>query len=332
MNNILPEISEKIAVVIPCYNVKNHINDVLIKIPDFVDLIFVVDDACPQSTGEYVKNNFSDKRIHVAFHEVNKGVGGAVKTGYQLAIESSADIIVKIDGDGQMDPELIPFFILPIILGESDYTKGNRFYNLDNLKHMPFIRLLGNSILSFLTKFSTGYWNLFDPTNGYTAIHYKVASLLPFNKISNRYFFETDILFRLNTLRAVVLDIPMNAKYGSEISGLSVSKIVGEFVYKHIRNTFKRIFYNYYLRDFSIASIELPLGFLMVFFGLSFGVSSWYESMIAGVESTSGTVMLSALPTLIGVQLLLAFTSYDIASIPSKVLHLSLINLNNRKY
>ena len=106
---------------------------------------------------------------------------------------------------------------------------------------MPAIRLFGNAVLSFMTKISSGYWDLFDPTNGYTAIHVDVAKRLPFDKISKRYFFETDILFRLNTLRAVVQDVPMDASYGDEVSNLKISKIVGEFIIKHCRNFTKRI-------------------------------------------------------------------------------------------
>lgn len=164
-------------------------------------------------------------------------------TGYRAALKDGIDIIVKIDSDGQMDPALIIDFVGPIVDGEADYTKGNRFFELEKVKSMPRIRLIGNAILSFMCKLSSGYWNLFDPTNGFTAIHADVARRLPFNSISKRYFFESDILFRLNTLRAVVIDIPMEAEYGDEISNLKISRIVGEFLVKHSKNFIKRIFY-----------------------------------------------------------------------------------------
>src|SRR5690606_32001950 len=151
----------------------------------------------------------TDPRVRVIRHASNLGVGGAVITGYQAAIADGMDILVKLDGDGQMDASLIPDFIEPIINGEADYTKGNRFFDLEELRSMPRIRLIGNAVLSFMTKFSSGYWNLFDPTNGFTALHADVARYLPLSKISKRYFFESDMLFRLNTLRAVVHDIPM---------------------------------------------------------------------------------------------------------------------------
>ncbi len=244
----------------------------------------------------------------------NLGVGGAVMTGYQSAIEAGADIIVKVDGDGQMDPSLISQFIAPILNGEADYTKGNRFYNLED-RAMPPLRIFGNAVLSLMAKVSTGYWNLFDPTNGYTAIHADLARLLPFKKISHRYFFETDVLFRLNTLRAVVIDIPMDAKYGDEVSNLKISRIAGEFLFKHARNCIKRIFYNYYLRDLSLASLELPLGVTLLTLGVGFGGYSWAQSANSGITTSAGTVMLAALPILMGLQFVLAFLGFDIASL-----------------
>ena len=211
---------------------------------------------------------------------------------------------------------------MPILSGEADYTKGNRFFNLEELRAMPGIRLFGNAALSFLSKFSTGYWNLFDPTNGYTAIHADVAKLLPFEKISRRYFFESDMLFRLNTIRAVAVDIPMSAIYGDEISNLKVSRVMGEFFVKHVRNFFKRIFYNYYLRDLSLASIELPLGFLLLTFGALFGAYRWRVSFEVGEAATAGTVMIAALPILLGLQFILAFIGNDIAAVPSRPRHI----------
>jgi len=231
------------------------------------------------------------------------------------------EIIVKVDGDGQMDPSLIPDFIAPIAAGEADYTKGNRFFDLEEIRAMPRMRIFGNAVLSFMTKLSSGYWDVFDPTNGYTAIHKDVARHLPLKKISHRYFFETDMLFRLNILRAVVVDIPMSAKYGDEVSNLKISKIVGEFFFKHVRNFWKRIFYNYYLRDMSLASIELPLGVLMLIGGFFFGGYHWISSWQAGSQTPAGTVMLAAMPIIVGLQFILAFLSYDISSMPRRVLH-----------
>jgi glycosyltransferase involved in cell wall biosynthesis len=317
-----------IAVVLPCYRVRKHIVDVITKIGLEVSRIYVVDDCCPEESGAYVLDACSDPRVKVIFNTQNQGVGGAVMAGYKAAIEDGADIIVKIDGDGQMDPALIPDFVAPIISGEADYTKGNRFYNLESVKAMPRMRLFGNSVLSFMTKFSSGYWDIFDPTNGYTAIHAEVARQLPFDQISRRYFFETDMLFRLNIQRAVVIDIPMIAKYEDEISNLKISRIVGEFAFKHARNSLKRIFYNYYLRDLSVASIELPLGIVLFLFGIFFGAYHWISSALSGSATTAGTVMLAALPTLMGLQLLLAFISHDVNSVPQRAIHVTRRSMN----
>lgn len=314
-------LNARIAVVIPSYKVTRHIAKVISAIPSLVWRIYVVDDACPEGSGKFVETNIIDMRVTVLYHQHNQGVGGAVMTGYQAAIADGADVIVKIDGDDQMDASLIPYFVEPILSGDADYTKGNRFYDLEEIRSMPPVRLFGNAVLSLMTKLSSGYWNLFDPTNGYTAIHADVAKHLPFRKISLRYFFETDMLFRLNTLRAVVVDVPMDAKYGDEVSNLKVSNIIGEFIIKHVRNFFKRIFYNYYLRDISLASIELPLGLMMLLFGIGFGSYHWLESAQNGLAAPAGTVMLAAMPILMGLQLVLAFIGYDIASVPKRPLH-----------
>jgi dolichol-phosphate mannosyltransferase len=310
-----------IGVVIPCYKVCDHILKLISQIGSEVSRIYIVDDCCPDCSGDFVENHCKDRRVTVLRNPENEGVGGAVLTGYKSALHDGMDIIVKLDGDGQMDPGLIPHFVLPIIIGEADYTKGNRFFDLEGISTMPKIRLFGNAVLSFMTKLSSGYWNLFDPTNGYTAIHADVVRHLPFDKISQRYFFETDMLFRLNTLRAVVVDVPMDAQYGSEVSNLKISKILGEFFLKHFRNFSKRIFYNYYLRDMSLASIELPLGVLLFLSGSVFGLYHWVKSFQEGVVTPAGTVMLSAMPILLGFQFILAFLSYDIAALPRRPFH-----------
>lgn len=320
-NVVRMQVAHRIAVVIPSYKVTRHVLQVIAAIGPEVWRIYVVDDKCPDGSGTFVSANCTDPRVVVLRHDVNQGVGGAVITGYQRAIGDGADVIVKVDGDGQMDPALIPSFVGPIMTGQADYTKGNRFFNLDRIREMPTVRLLGNTALSFMTKLSSGYWDLFDPTNGYTAIHADVARQLPFSKISQRYFFETDMLFRLNTIRAVVVDVPMDARYADEVSNLTISRIAGEFLLKHARNFFKRLFYNYYLRDLSIASIELPLGVLLFTFGVMFGAWHWIQSVQDGIAASAGTVMLSALPILMGLQLVLAFLNYDIESVPRRSIH-----------
>jgi dolichol-phosphate mannosyltransferase len=315
------ELAYRIAVVIPSFRVKAHILDVISAIGPEVSCIYVVDDNCPDNSGKFVEENCKDLRVKILRHDINQGVGGAVMTGYSAAIKDGAEVIVKIDGDGQMDPALISNFVGPILTGEADYTKGNRFFDLEEISSMPPVRLFGNAVLSLMTKLSSGYWDLFDPTNGYTAIHADVARHLPLKKISRRYFFETDMLFRLNTLRAVVIDVPMSAQYGDEVSNLKISKIINEFIFKHSRNLLKRIFYNYYLRDLTMASIQLPLGLSLFVSGAGFGIYHWFESAKLGIATPTGTIMLATVPILVGMQFLLAFLSYDIANIPRRTLH-----------
>jgi len=313
-----------IAVVIPSYRVIRHIQQVISGVGPEVGLIYCVDDACPEGSGDFIEANVTDPRVRVLRNETNQGVGGAVMTGYRQAIRDGAAVVVKIDGDGQMDPSLLPHFVAPILRGEADYTKGNRFWDLRNIGQMPPLRRLGNLGLSFMAKASTGYWDIFDPTNGYTAISAPVASHLPMAQISRRYFFETDMLFRLNTMRAVVVDVPMDAKYGDEESGLKISKIFTEFASKHAKNLGKRILYNYFLRDLSIASMELVAAVGLLVTGFVFGAWHWWMSLERGVSTPVGTIMIATILLVSGLQFLLAFLGYDIASVPKRVLHRSL--------
>lgn len=324
MIELSESIKLKIAVVIPSFKVTQHILEVINNIQSDVDEIYIIDDACPDGSGKLVEDTVSDSRVRIIFHKKNMGVGGAVITGYQAALENGADIIIKIDGDGQMDPRLIPYFIEPIISGKADYTKGNRFFDLEGVRSMPTLRLIGNAILSFMTKLSSGYWNLFDPTNGYTAIHTRVLNRIPLTKISFRYFFETDMLFRLNTMHAVIIDIPMESKYDDEKSNLKITSIILEFFLKHLIIFSKRLFYNYYLRNLSIASIELPLGLVLFSYGTFFGIYNWIVSSGKGIATPVGTIMLSVLPILMGLQFVMAFLSFDISSVPSVPVHTKL--------
>jgi dolichol-phosphate mannosyltransferase len=319
-----------LSVVIPCYKVTRHIMDVIDAMPAIVERIYVIDDCCPDKSGDFIRAHNKDPRVTVLVNEKNKGVGGAVMTGYKAAMADNMLITVKVDGDGQMDPALIPEFIEPILSGEADYTKGNRFYNLEEIHQMPKIRLIGNAVLSLMNKLSSGYWDVFDPTNGYTAIHVDVLRKMPFAKISERYFFESDMLFRLNTLRAKVVDIPMDAHYGSEESHLKIGTIIGDFTKKNVRNTFKRIFYNYFLRDMSIASIELVVGTCLLTFGAGYGFYHWVKSAQDGLATPTGTVMLAVLPIVIGVQLLLSFLAYDIEHVPRRRIHKKNMILDGR--
>jgi len=311
----------RVAVVIPCYRVVPTILEVLQKVGPEVRLIYCVDDACPEGSGRFIEDHCKDSRIKVVRHTENQGVGGGAITGFRLALKEGADIVVKIDGDGQMDPSLLPRFLKPILAGRADYCKGNRFFSVESIQSMPALRLLGNAALSFITKLSSGYWNIFDPTNGYLAIHARVLAEMPLEKIHRRYFFESDMLFRLNTIGAVVEDIPMQAKYAGEHSSLRIDRVWFPFLINHLRNAIKRVAYNHFLRNFSAASVELMLGLVSSLFGTIFGAIRWWQSIQSGVPVTAGTVMLAALPVILGSQLLLSFLNYDVRNIPQIPLH-----------
>ena len=313
-----------LAAVVPCYREVENVLDVLGRIDDAVRHVIVVDDGCPDQTGLHVEQNCSDPRVEVIRLEANHGVGGATMAGYRRALELGADILVKLDGDGQMDPSMIKTLVRPVASGRADYSKGNRFHNLDGLAGMPVLRLIGNLALSFASKMSSGYWNVFDPTNGFTAIHGKVAAQLPFAKIDEGYFFESDMLFRLNIARAVVADVPMQAIYGDEKSSLRIWRVLFPFLAKHARNLARRVLYSYFVRDFSIASVELLAGLVLVGFGTIYGAVKWHESATSGVPATAGAVILAALPFLVGSQLLISFLNFDTHNQPQVPLQLDL--------
>lgn len=272
----------RIAVAIPCYKVTQHVLGVVSAIGPEVEAIYAVDDACPDGSGHYIEEHNRDPRVRVLYNPENRGVGGAIVTAYEAAIADGMDIVVKIDGDGQMDPKLLPLFVRPIVRGQADYTKGNRFYRPESLSGMPPVRLFGNAVLSLLTKFSCGYWSSMDPTNGYTAIHTSVLRKLPLHKLERRYFFETDMLYRLNTIRAVVHDVPMDAVYADEESNLKISKVLPEFLGKHVSRIFRRYFYLYLLRDFNVGSLYSILGVLLCMVSVVFGGVHWIHSMSSG--------------------------------------------------
>ena len=306
--------------VIPAYRVADQILAVLAGIGTEVGLIYVVDDACPQGSGAIVQEHCSDPRVQVLLHRRNTGVGGAVLSGIHAALADGSNLIVKLDGDGQMDPALVPNLVEPIQAGRADYVKGNRFHGLQGLGVMPPLRLFGNAVLSFLTKASTGYWQLFDPTNGFIAIESRVAALLVQERLSQRYFFETDMLARLYLLGAVVEELPHPARYGNESSSLKPLAILLPFLFRHLQTAFRRLFFTYFLRSFYPASLELLLGSILLITGLMFAGWNWAVSINTGIPRTSGTVVIASTTLIIASQCLLAFLNFDVNHYPRRPL------------
>ena len=315
---------ERIAVVIPSYRAASTIADVIARVPRAIQRIYVVDDACPEATGDAARAG-GDPRVRVIRNARNLGVGGATKRGYAEALRDGAAVVVKLDADGQMDPALIPLLVAPLLAGRADYAKGNRFA----LQHrtpresgpgtslpMPPVRRLGNNVLSFLHKGVTGYWGIIDPTNGYTAIHRGALESIDLESVADCYFFETDMLFHLNLADAVVQDVPLPTRYSGEVSSLRVRSVIVRFPLLGANRFLRRIGIKYFLQDFNVASMEMLLGLPLVLMGASFGFYRWMEALRSGVANTAGTVMFAALPIIIGFQLLLSALSYDVFNTP----------------
>jgi len=307
-------------VVIPCYKVTAHILRVIEKTPAWVEGIVCVDDGCPDGSGDFVEAHARDPRVVVVRLSANQGVGGATLAGYAEAVRRGGQILVKVDGDDQMDLAHMGQLVAPILLGEADYAKGNRFTSVSHLRAMPIARVLGNAALSFAAKASTGYWNIFDPTNGYTAIEATVARMVLGKRVSRRFFFETDLLYHLSTLRAVVRDVPMPARYADEVSNLRIGAVVGPFALKHLRNFGQRVLGQYFVRDFNAASLELISGLFGILFGLGYA-AHYVATRQPGQVASAGVVMAAALPIILGAQLLLQAINFDVLNVPSRPIH-----------
>lgn len=314
-----------IDIVIPCYRVSQQVVAVIqeaLLLP-FIRYIIVVDDACPEASGKVVRENFPEyPKIILIEHPANQGVGGSVLSGYQYAFEKGADIVVKVDGDGQMPPRQIVSLVKPLLQKRADYTKGNRFFNPQHLSVMPKARLFGNAVLSLVNKFSSGYWSVIDPTNGFTAISKEAYWQLNTNSIDRRYFFESDMLFQLGIVNAVVKDIPMQSIYADEPSSLSISRVAVEFPPKYINRFLKRIGFRYFVREFNIASLEIIFGIPFLLFGFCFGIYQWTEHARLGEMTPAGTSMIVGLFILMGFQLILSALNYDIIHEPQTPLAL----------
>ncbi|MFZ1750913.1 MAG: glycosyltransferase family 2 protein [Saprospiraceae bacterium] len=308
-----------ISIVIPCYNVSQHIQEVISNIPTNIAWIITVNDASTDHSKEILLHlSASNKRIICIDHDHNQGVGGAMLTGYTKALELQSDIIIKMDGDGQMDAANIPKLIRPIVQNMAEFTKGNRFRDFKALRAMPLSRRIGNLGLSFIIKAASGYWNIFDPTNGFTAIKGETLAGLDFTKIHKRYYFETSMLIELYYNNAVIQDIPIKAIYGDEISGLSRLKTIFEFPPKLFVAFIKRIILKYFLFDFNIASIYLLCGIPMFLYGLIFGLINYFKYTSVNEYAPTGTILIPTLFIILGFQLLLAAIGFDISNYPKK--------------
>lgn len=311
----------QIAAIVPAYRVESQIESVLCDLPPYIKDVIVVDDASPDRTAEIAAARAAcDPRVVLVRHEHNQGVGGAMVTGFRKALELGAQVVVKIDGDGQMDISRLPDLLTPLVLGKADYAKGNRFRDFAALRQMPLIRRIGNMGLAFLTKAATGYWNLFDPTNGFVAIRAETLAQLPLDKIDKTYFFETSMLANLYLLGAVVNDVPMPARYQGESSSLRIHRVLFEFPPKLLATLIRRALLKNFIYDFSMVTVYIVTGLPLLLFGVIFGAVKWIHYVQIDVPAPTGTVILPTLCVLLGIQFLLSAIESDLRSVPQQPL------------
>jgi dolichol-phosphate mannosyltransferase len=304
-----------VGVVLPAYRAEKSIASVIAGLPLEIPHIFVVDDASPDGTSRAVEA-LSDRRVHLFRHEKNRGVGGAMKTGYRAALEAGCEVVIKVDSDGQMDPQFIPDLVRPLLTGEAGYAKGNRLWSLSAARSMPRARFFGNLFLSMATKAVSGYWNVLDPTNGFTAIRKDVLERLDLPHVQDGYFFETSMLVELHLLRTPVRDVLMPAKYdGTSGSSLRLLPATLEFARRLVFALFRRLTLEYVLLDLRPGTILAAAGVCLTLFGAIFGGFHWYRSEVTGENSLPGTVMVAAVPFIVGLQLLLQALLLDIGEV-----------------
>jgi glycosyltransferase involved in cell wall biosynthesis len=307
---------QRVCVIIPCYNVARHIAEVLSAVPAYVDRIVAVDDGSRDETVKLLEAA-TDERIEVVRHERNRGVGAAMRTGLARGVAARADLLVKVDGDGQMDLDDMPKLLDSLIDDQRyGYAKGNRLVDQKALSRMPRLRVIGNFALTFLTKLASGYWYVVDPQNGYLAIRRDVWERLDPDRISDGYFFENDMLVGLNILDVPVKDVPIPARYGDERSYLRVRRVFFPFVFLLVRRTFYRIYVKYMLRDFSPIALFLIAGLPLFLWGVAFGAYQWWDHAQLGIATPTGTVIVSVVPLILGFQLLLQALVLDIQNSP----------------
>lgn len=305
---------KRIAIVIPAYRAADTIGAVVSGLPDFVHSVVVVDDGSPDETAKACAA-LDDRRLIVVRHERNTGVGGATVTGFREALKHGADLLVKMDADGQMDPAMLRPLLEPLLQG-CEYAKANRFYDGDALQQMPLLRRWGNIGLSFLMKIASGYWNVYDPQNGYVAIRAEALERLDLDSMDRGYFFENSVLIQLNVISARVAEVSIPARYGNEMSSMDLRRILLRFPWKLFRGWLMRIRLKYFGMDFSPIAVLLMIGLPLLVGGISYGCYEWVKNALKGVATPAGTVMLAALPTLLGVQLLLTALLMEIGQTP----------------
>jgi len=307
--------NRRVAAVVPASNESAHISDVITRMPAYVDLVIVVDDASTDGTAQKAEE-LGDPRVQVIRHPHQRGVGAATISGMRSALGRGADLVVKVDGDGQMDPDRIGDLLGPLVNEGYDYAKANRFLHSAALRQMPLPRLFGNFAMTFLTKMASGYWHIFDPQNGFVAITATALRTIDLDSVAEGFFFENDMLIHLNIFHRRVKDVPMPAHYADEESHLRVNRILLTFPLKLVRGFCRRLWEKYMLRDFSPIAVFWLVGAPLMLFGGTVGLLVWGNSLWTRHPASTGTVMLGILPFLIGFELILQAIILEIRESP----------------
>jgi glycosyltransferase involved in cell wall biosynthesis len=307
--------NHSIAVVVPCYKVEKQIQKVVCEIPDYITSIILVNDASPDKTGEILELLAKENsKIIVLHHSKNQGVGGSMISGFQEAVKQNCEVVIKIDGDGQMDISYFDKMLKAIFEGKYNFAKGNRFFDQKMIRKMPAIRRIGNIGMGFLIKMASGYWNIFDPTNGFFCVHTSVLKRIDFERLSKRFFFESSLLIELYYTGAKIKDIAMPAIYAEEKSNLSVWKTLLTFPPKLFKAFLRRIWLRYFIYDFNIGSLYLFFGIPPFLFGLVFGIVKWIHYASLHAATPTGTIMIAVISLVLGFQMILAAVQYDITA------------------
>jgi len=295
---------KKIAVVLPAYNEEKLIKPTIKNVPRYFDEIIVVNDGSKDNT-EAVVRSFKDKRITIINHEVNKGLGQAIITGYLHSSKKNNDITVVVGADFQMDLAEAKNFLDPIIDGKADYTKGNRFLYSKNIKKdMPKVRFIGNSMLSFITKLASGYWKIFDSNDGYTAIKKEVIDSIDWSNATKRYGYNGDWMALFNIKNVRIMDIPRRPIYlkGERQSQIKIFKYIMKVAPKLLYRFFWRLKEKYILRDFNPLVLFYFMGLTLIPIGSLIGLYMIIGEILEYNTATALMAILCALFLLIGFQ------------------------------
>jgi len=273
-----------VGVVVPAYNEEGFVGETIESVPPFVDRVYVVDDGSTDGTWQEIRDTAANaneqwrarvteprfaERVVAIQHGANRGVGGAIKTGYQRAREDGIDATAVMGGDGQMRPEALSGLFDPIVEDRADYVKGNRFLGRTDRGDMPAFRFVGNAMLGGITKVASGYWRSGDPQSGYTAISLRALEETDVDGMYEFYGYCNDLLVKLNVAGMRVLDVPTPPTYGDEESHISYSTYVPRVSWMLLRNFLWRVRTKYLLFDFRPLVVAYLVGVVSVFLGVA---------------------------------------------------------------